>query len=809
MAITDPLILPAGVVFVPVENLPPDTREQIGCEHGDYVITRPRSRTPSRVIDTQTVELLKEFQTPKTIVEAVLHYSKMRKADPEQTLEETFPVIQNFLDSRLLVPAASGESDAIIPSFDIGDQVATYEILRCVHVLEDTELYQVRCVSGKLAALKMLRSGSEGRMQRFFDQEIAVLNHLDGSISPALLEKGKFADWSYLITTWCPGVDVSLAAAELRHDHDKTDRKQLLQLCCAILDAYSRLHAQQVIHSDIHPHNVLAAGDGSITIIDYGFARLESAEHELDVPPRGGVGFFFEPEYAEAVLAGRQPPKSSMLGEQYALAAMVYFLLTGAHYLNFSLEKREMLRQIVEDSPLPFLSRGLQPWPAVEQTLAKALNKKPSNRFSSVAALADRLKEIVLADEQSDAVNTKNLFHLDTQETEQFLGRVLQNIGWGGSLLSSGLTTAPTCSVNHGAAGIAYALYRLACIREDATWLALADIWITKAVCSIGNELAFYNGDIDLTPQKVGQVSPYHTTSGVHCVRALVSHAMGDFSSQQEAVEAFVAASRAPCENLDLTLGRSGTLLACSLLLDTMSVSDILNSTRLRALGDETMQDIWNKLNSFPPIRECSEVMYLGIAHGWAGMLYTTMRWCQSSGRVLPNGIEGRLHQLAEYAEPIGRGLRWRWVLPTYSGKTEAGYMPGWCNGSAGYVHLWTLAHQMFGNEAYFLLAEKAAWNTWEEPRAIDSLCCGLAGRAYGLLNLYKHTDEKSWLHRAQQLASGAIDRRGSASRASNPASPLDTRSESLYRGDMGIAVLVAELSRPEVACMPFFEREG
>ncbi len=31
----------------------------------------------------------------------------------------------------------------------------------------------------------------------------------------------------------------------------------------------------------------------------------------------------------------------------------------------------------------------------------------------------------------------------------------------------------------------------------------------------------------------------------------------------------------------------------------------------------------------------------------------------------------------------------------------------------------------------------------------------------------------------------------------------------SLYRGPVGIAVLVADLQRPEDACMPFFEDEG
>jgi eukaryotic-like serine/threonine-protein kinase len=67
------------------------------------------------------------------------------------------------------------------------------------------------------------------------------------------------------------------------------------------------------------------------------------------------------------------------------------------------------------------------------------------------------------------------------------------------------------------------------------------------------------------------------------------------------------------------------------------------------------------------------------------------------------------------------------------------------------------------------------------------------------LLNLYKHTGELEWLERARSLAARA------------PAG-LHTWSlldDSLYKGAIGIALLTADLVRPETACMPFFEPEG
>jgi serine/threonine-protein kinase len=136
--------------------------------------------------------------------------------------------------------------------------------------------------------------------------------------------------------------------------------------------------------------------------------------------------------------------------------------------------------------------------------------------------------------------------------------------------------------------------------------------------------------------------------------------------------------------------------------------------------------------------------------------------------------------------------------------------MPGWCNGSAGFVYLWTLAYQIFHDTDFLTLAEKTAWNVWEEPDSVGNLCCGLAGRAYALLNLYKYASEKNWLYRAQGLANKAassmrmLDLNGDSLYKS-----FGIRPDSLYKGNVGIAVLAADLEHPESACMPFFDSEG
>src|SRR5262249_1513448 len=110
---------------------------------------------------------------------------------------------------------------------------------------------------------------------------------------------------------------------------------------------------------------------------------------------RGGVGFFFEPEYAAAALRKHHGiPAASAAGEQYAVAVLLYWLATGAYYVDFSLEREEMLRQIAEEPPRPFAERGVEPGPQLERVLVRALAKDPGERFPSLAALAEALAPI-------------------------------------------------------------------------------------------------------------------------------------------------------------------------------------------------------------------------------------------------------------------------------------------------------------------------------------------------------------------------------------------------------------------------------
>jgi serine/threonine-protein kinase len=759
------------------------------------VVSRPAARTGSKLVSADAARLLQQFRTPRKITDAILALGLATGRDPERLLDAAFPAIRRLAAARLLVRPGSEEALPIRLSLDPGSMADDWEVLSCVQVLDDTEVYRARR-RGLVAALKIARPRARRSARRALRREAGILARLNGGVNPRLLARGESGGRPYLAIEWFDGALPTAVATGLRQRETAAARAGLLALCRAILDAYAHLHAQQVIHSDVHARNLLVGPDQSIRILDYGAARL-AGDEALGRADRVGVGGFFEPEYAGARLAGQTPPPSSFAGEQYALAALLYHLVTGQHYLDLSPERGTAYRQIAEEPPLPFSSRATRPWPELESVLGRALSKDPRARFASVSEFArslpgagpdvgrDRMRAVV-----SPVAGDRRLRRL--------LREVRQRAA-DSRLLTRGLTVPPTCSVHSGAAGLAHALYRIAAIQGGPAVLATADAWSIRAVRDRSQGGAFYSPDAGLTPENVGPVGLYHSPTGVHCVQALISHALGDVASLAESLQGFCTAARVPGGGRDLFLGRAGVLLGATLLLEAVrTAGPTINAAPLRRLADELQARLWTEVRALAPIPDRRDRGYLGIAHGWAGWLYAILRWGAVTRAPLPSDLAVRLDELARCAQPHRRGLRWpvRWT-GTPNGRPR--FVSGWCNGSAGFVHLWLLAHRAFRDERYLGLTERAAWHVWEDDDRHPVLCCGAAGRSYALLAFYKHTGERRWLRRARVLAERA------AGAVTAPAFPWS----SLYRGEVGVAVLAADLASPEASAMPVFEGEG
>lgn len=738
MAITDSLRLAGGVRIVAVASLSEHVRAHSRLRAGEYAVTREHARAPSKIVDARGAALLREFTTPQTVATAVLRFADARRQSPHETLREAYPLLSQLFADGFLV--ADSETQTYVPQ--IGDDIGCWQILARVATTDDGEVLQARDGS-TFAALKLFRPGTLAESQ--CEREARALHALGGTLAPRLLERGVFEGRHFLALEWCAGITASAYALVCREGNDST---ALLELCRSIAAVYAALHAANYLHGDVHPGNVLLDVARGVRLVDFGHAVSAGDDASGELPIRNGVHFFLEPELARASLASTHC-RASAAGEQYAVAAMLYALVAGAHYCDFSLELPTMYRQIARAKPRSFASCGAAAWPQLEAVLCRALEKRAENRYASMQDFARALDAVAVAPTLHTAFAVSPARAL----AAGVLDELHAGADWQGD-----------------PAEIALACYRLALACDDAAALAAAGVWLTRAE----------RHDAVRTT-----LTPFNAPGSMAALRALICDARGDTDGTLAAARELAALANARNADSphDLVTGLSGTLFAAALVGETLAPG-VPERALLAAAAGELLERCWNRLDS----------PNLGMAHGWGGYLYAALRCCRALGLMHPRTLQTRLEELRDCAQPWGRGIRWRWN----DAPATSASMPGWCNGSAGFVYLLLLAHETARESPWLELATAAAWNAWEAPEGNGSLCCGEAGRAYALLALAQRSDDSRWLARAAVLA----DRAAIATRDSR-------EPHALFKGRLGAALLAVDLERPEAAALPFYGDEG
>ncbi|SDE88994.1 serine/threonine protein kinase [Dyadobacter soli] len=782
MASNQLYILPEDVQVLPVKQLPEQALAKFEYEADDFIITYTHARNTSKIIDASSASLLQGFRKPKSLPEGVLTYALLNNLDAQSILEGSYTFLVRLRSEGFLVSydEAYGKSRRF---FSPGERFKDYEIVAKLDGVADTEIYKIR-KNGQQYALKLLKTNQKApQLLANFYNEIEILNALDGAVNPSLIEHGEHGEDHYLIMEWVDGESCLQAAEQYHNLHDQSNVLALLGISGRILNAYRHLQNQGVIHSDVHPANIIVAESGELKIIDFGLSRIISKDQS---PPRGGLSFFFEPEYAQSVLDASPAPASSFAGEQYALGALLYQLFTGRQYLNFSYDRKVLFTQIVEETPVPFRNLDIIIDAHIEKAIFKALAKRKEDRYAHIEDFYSAMMKVQESFPNRSAEDKK-------VSVQTFQDSILNDYGLTGELLNSGLQMAPKSSVNFGAAGIAYLFLRKALVSANAETLALADVWSDRAAGYVHDpESGFYSKDMDLSPSIVGLSSIYHTPSGVDLVQALVSQAGGNYAGYYNAVRNFLMHASQSCDNLDLTLGKSAALIGSSLLLENMPSHDKFLPKDLTAFGKGIMEEIWSIMDSYAAIGEMNPINYRGIAHGWAGILYATLKWCKASGQHLPARFFDRVEQL------VALGIEENGVMRWEISNTEPVSWTGWCHGSAGYTFLWTALFHFTSDECYLELAQKTAayFLNAAQPGMNGSLCCGRSGECYALLSVYNASKNDFYLTEAKRIAKQMLPHVYSG----------QMRNHSLYKGNIGAAVLFEELDRPEFARMPLFE---
>ena len=189
---------------------------------------------------------------------------------------------------------------------------------------------------------------------------------------------------------------------------------QALQIARQIAGALAQAHANNLVHCDIKPHNILVMPDGNVKVADFGIARAVTESTMTYNDNIMGSVHYFSPEQARGTMI---TPKSDV----YSLGVLLYEMLSGRIPFDGNTAVSIARKHLEEDpQPLHMIAPGIPP--VVEALVTRMMAKDPAQRPDSSMLVQDivRAEQMMRSDTEAlpafDPDATRVLTPVEAQE---------------------------------------------------------------------------------------------------------------------------------------------------------------------------------------------------------------------------------------------------------------------------------------------------------------------------------------------------------------------------------------------------------
>jgi serine/threonine-protein kinase len=228
--------------------------------------------------------------------------------------------------------------------------------------------------------------------ERFRNEAQAVGRMSHPNIVP-IYEYGEDDDTAFIAMEYVEGRTLSkiLAATPRLPEVD------ILKLMDQLLDALDCAHRHGVWHRDIKPANLMVTNAGQLKVTDFGIARIESQVLTQMTSTIGTPGYMAPEQYVGENVDHRV--------DVFAAGVLLYGMLVGQSPFRGSPEA--VMYKVMNDTPVAPSRIDIAPRPDFyDSIVARAMAKKPQDRFATAALFRQALARRVLPSTEDESETT-------------------------------------------------------------------------------------------------------------------------------------------------------------------------------------------------------------------------------------------------------------------------------------------------------------------------------------------------------------------------------------------------------------------
>lgn len=249
-------------------------------------------------------------------------------------------------------------------------------------------------LAGRPVALKILRpelSENEDVTRRFF-QEAQAVNKIRHPNIVDVIDAGFSESGPYIAMELLVGESSARTLARL----GKLPVEAVIAIGLSVLGALEVAHDAGIIHRDLKPENVYlhrppGAASVKVKLLDFGIAKVLAP---MGPTPRTMTGVVFgTPDYLSPEQANGDFSLDGR-SDLFAVGVLLFELLTGTRPFRAATAVATAYK-IVHAAAPKLVDAGGPEHPMLEAVLARALRKRPDERYSSVGVFARELELVV------------------------------------------------------------------------------------------------------------------------------------------------------------------------------------------------------------------------------------------------------------------------------------------------------------------------------------------------------------------------------------------------------------------------------